>query len=213
LSDLAAGHESEAALLVLVGAPRLTRLGVTVPARPATWLDGDTTPEHRLYALLARTHADSAHSRYNALIRTLVSLRTGPRMRQLTDGARRRQFMRRLGRASRVPGRVYLTGGACAVLLEWRPTTIDIDLEFDAPLEPLLREIPVLEEELRVNVELASPSRFSRSYRAGATAAHSSRARDRSTSITTTSTRRPCRRSNGHMPATSATCEKWRRGD
>jgi hypothetical protein len=30
-------------------------------------------PEHRLYALLAVTNADSAHSRYNALVRRLVS--------------------------------------------------------------------------------------------------------------------------------------------
>lgn len=81
-------------------------------------------------------------------------------MRQLTDAALLRQFMRRLGHASRVSGRVYLTGGACAVLLEWRPTTIDIDLEFDPLLEPLLREIPALKEELQVNVELASPSHF-----------------------------------------------------
>jgi hypothetical protein len=32
------------------------------------------TPEHRLYELLAREEPDSAHSRYNALIRRLVSL-------------------------------------------------------------------------------------------------------------------------------------------
>jgi hypothetical protein len=29
--------------------------------------------EHRLYELLSRTDSDSAHSRYNALIRRLVS--------------------------------------------------------------------------------------------------------------------------------------------
>ncbi|MCC7241130.1 MAG: hypothetical protein IT180_04330 [Acidobacteria bacterium] len=81
-------------------------------------------------------------------------------MRELTDAARLRQFMRLLGRRARASGRVYLVGGACAVLLEWRPTTIDIDLEFDPSLEPLLRDIPELKEELRVNVELASPAHF-----------------------------------------------------
>ena len=30
-------------------------------------------PEHRLYARLAQEDADSAHSRYNALLRRLVS--------------------------------------------------------------------------------------------------------------------------------------------
>lgn len=37
-------------------------------------------------------------------------------MRELADSARIEQFMRELGRAVRVDGRVYLTGGATAVL-------------------------------------------------------------------------------------------------
>lgn len=66
LRDLASDRESEAALLVLVGGPRLRRLGLPVP--PATG-----RPEHRLYARLQAADPRSAHSRYNALIRTLVS--------------------------------------------------------------------------------------------------------------------------------------------
>ena len=66
LADLAAGLESVAALVVAIGAPRLSALGVPVPETP-------DQPEHRLYALLAREDSDSAHSRYNALIRRLVS--------------------------------------------------------------------------------------------------------------------------------------------
>lgn len=81
-------------------------------------------------------------------------------MRRLTDATRLRQFMRLLGHRARAAGRVYLVGGACAVLLDWRPTTIDIDLELDASLEPLLRDIPEIKEELQVNVELASPAHF-----------------------------------------------------
>jgi len=75
LRDLAAGQETAAALLVLIGAPRLRRLGLIVPPAPPAWVAAphDPSPEHRLYALLAQTDADSAHSRYNALIRTLVS--------------------------------------------------------------------------------------------------------------------------------------------
>ena len=66
LRDLAAGVESVPALLVLVGAPRLRRLGLDVP-------DTDYFPEDRLYERLAAVHGDGAHSQYNALIRRLVS--------------------------------------------------------------------------------------------------------------------------------------------
>jgi hypothetical protein len=50
-----------------IGEPRLARLGIDLPAHQ---LD---QPEHRLYLLLAAEDADAAHSRYNALIRRLVS--------------------------------------------------------------------------------------------------------------------------------------------
>ena len=75
LRDVAAGRESEAAYLVLIGAARLRRLGLVVSTPPADWftVPQDPSPEHRLYALLAKSDTDSAHSRYNALIRTLVS--------------------------------------------------------------------------------------------------------------------------------------------
>ena len=66
LSDLEHGVESIAALLVLIGAPRLRRLGFNVS-------DSEFLPEDKLYAKLAEEDSDSAHSRYNALIRTLVS--------------------------------------------------------------------------------------------------------------------------------------------
>ena len=66
LDDLAAGIETAAALLISIGAPRLGQLGLTV-ANPIP------SSEHRLYELLSRTDPDSAHSRYNALIRRLVS--------------------------------------------------------------------------------------------------------------------------------------------
>ena len=66
LEDLQNGRETAPALLVAIGAPRLRRLGIVVPK---TVQD----PEHRLYALLAGTEGDAAHSRFNALIRRLVS--------------------------------------------------------------------------------------------------------------------------------------------
>lgn len=69
LEDLRRGVESVPALLAQIGAPRLRLLAIDVPARPP----GGPLPEHRLYDLLARRHGDGAHSRYNALIRQLVS--------------------------------------------------------------------------------------------------------------------------------------------
>lgn len=66
LADVARGVESDAALLVWIGQPRLARLGIELPEPPSR-------PEHRLYAWLAATDSDSAHGRYNALIRRLVS--------------------------------------------------------------------------------------------------------------------------------------------
>ena len=66
IKDLAKGRATVAALLVSIGAPRLRSGGLAIPKAAAD-------PEHRLYALLRRWGSDSAHSRYNALIRRLVS--------------------------------------------------------------------------------------------------------------------------------------------
>ncbi|MPY88647.1 MAG: hypothetical protein GEU99_12065 [Luteitalea sp.] len=70
LLELASGEETEAALLVLIGAPRLRSLGMVVPSSRGL---PDTSPELRLYEWLAATDSDSAHGRYNALLRKLVS--------------------------------------------------------------------------------------------------------------------------------------------
>jgi hypothetical protein len=66
LDDLAEGVESAEALLVSIGAPRLVRLGIAVESPIPS-------AEHRLYELLSDDDPDAAHSRYNALIRRLVS--------------------------------------------------------------------------------------------------------------------------------------------
>jgi len=67
LTDAAAGRETIESLLIAIGAPRLRRAGVHVPEL------GVAEPDHRLYELLAAEDSDAAHSRYNALIRQLVS--------------------------------------------------------------------------------------------------------------------------------------------
>lgn len=68
--------------------------------------------------------------------------------------------MRALGAAAAEDTRVYFTGGATAVLLGWRATTIDIDIEIVPDRDDILRMIPSLKESLQINVELASPAHF-----------------------------------------------------
>ena len=67
IRDLAFEKLTLAALLVSIGAPRLRTLGIAVPDP----IINDA--EHRLYQELYLLHGDAAHSRYNALIRRLVS--------------------------------------------------------------------------------------------------------------------------------------------
>jgi hypothetical protein len=81
-------------------------------------------------------------------------------MRELADSTRIERFMRELGRAVGVDGRVYLTGGATAVLHGWRDTTIDVDIKLTPDRDEILREIPRLKEKLSLNIELAAPSDF-----------------------------------------------------
>ena len=57
------------ALLVAIGARRLRRAGLHVPDVPGM----PKEPELALYHVLARQHPNGIHSRYNALIRRLVS--------------------------------------------------------------------------------------------------------------------------------------------
>jgi hypothetical protein len=67
LADLREHRETVEALLVAIGAPRLRNIGLAIPD------ELPDNPEHRLYHLLAQNDSDSAHSRYNALVRRLVS--------------------------------------------------------------------------------------------------------------------------------------------
>ncbi|HEX9983095.1 MAG TPA: DUF6036 family nucleotidyltransferase [Thermoanaerobaculia bacterium] len=81
-------------------------------------------------------------------------------MREPLTEERLREFMRLLGRESAAEGRIYLTGGASALLFGWRPSTLDVDLAIVPENNAVLRAIPRLKEQLNVNVELASPSDF-----------------------------------------------------
>jgi hypothetical protein len=81
-------------------------------------------------------------------------------MRELVDRARLEEFMRRLGAAALEETVCHLTGGATAVMLGWRQSTVDIDLALDPERDELLRAIQSLKRELGVNVELVAPTDF-----------------------------------------------------
>ncbi len=68
--------------------------------------------------------------------------------------------MSALGREADIAARVYFTGGATAVLLGWRASTIDIDIRISPESDRLYRAISELKESLQINVELASPADF-----------------------------------------------------
>jgi hypothetical protein len=81
-------------------------------------------------------------------------------MRSETHKAKLEAFMDAFGGSVRGPGRVYLTGGATAVLYGWRSMTIDIDLKPDPEPPGCFEAIATLKEELDLNVELAAPDQF-----------------------------------------------------
>jgi hypothetical protein len=81
-------------------------------------------------------------------------------MRTNADAARVHALVEELGRAAQRDTRLYLTGGATAVLEGWRATTIDVDLRLEPESDELLRRIADLKEALDINVELASPPDF-----------------------------------------------------
>src|SRR5437899_2379403 len=81
-------------------------------------------------------------------------------MRQKVTRAKLQQFMQALAAAARSPGKVYLTGGATALLLGFREQTIDIDIKLDPEPEGAFEAIAVLKNDLNLNVELASPDDF-----------------------------------------------------
>lgn len=81
-------------------------------------------------------------------------------MRRLADAGRIRTFMKAVGRAAKKEIRLYFTGGATAVLSDWRPSTIDVDILMVPEDEHVFRELPNLKESLELNIELASPADF-----------------------------------------------------
>jgi hypothetical protein len=81
-------------------------------------------------------------------------------MRALADAERLRRFLTALGKEAHEETALYLTGGATAVLLGWRDSTVDADILIVPERDSLFRALPRLKEELQINVEIASPAHF-----------------------------------------------------
>lgn len=81
-------------------------------------------------------------------------------MREKVSAERIEKFMKVIGRAGRKNARIYFVGGATAVLLGWRETTIDLDVKVIPDSDEILRALPKLKEDLQLNIELASPDDF-----------------------------------------------------
>lgn len=54
--------------------------------------------------------------------------------------------------------RIYIVGGATAVLEGWRPSTIDADLW--AEREEVFRDVQAIKDRLQLNIEFARPEQF-----------------------------------------------------
>jgi Nucleotidyltransferase of unknown function (DUF6036) len=81
-------------------------------------------------------------------------------VRDAADAERIKRLARELGRVVAPGTRMYLTGGATAVLKGWRKSTVDIDVRFEPDSDAALARISEIKEDLSVNVELASPLDF-----------------------------------------------------
>jgi hypothetical protein len=81
-------------------------------------------------------------------------------MREPANAERLERFMKALAAEAVEDASVFLTGGATAVLLGWRDTTIDADLVIVPDSDRLCRALPRLKEALHINVEIASPAHF-----------------------------------------------------
>lgn len=81
-------------------------------------------------------------------------------MRSDVDPQRIEQLMKALGREAYGPGCIYFTGGASALLIGWRQSTVDVDIRLDPEPAGVFQAIAKLKQELNINIELASPQDF-----------------------------------------------------
>ncbi|MBF2015483.1 MAG: hypothetical protein IGS23_09850 [Rivularia sp. T60_A2020_040] len=81
-------------------------------------------------------------------------------MRSNVDPQKIEQLMKALGREASGSGCIYFTGGASALLIGWRSSTVDIDIRLDPEPPGIFQVIAKLKQRLDINIELASPQDF-----------------------------------------------------
>jgi hypothetical protein len=81
-------------------------------------------------------------------------------MRSNVDSQKIEQLMQALGREARGAGSIYFNGGASALLIGWRSSTVDIDIRLDPEPPGIFQAIAKLKQTLDINIELASPQDF-----------------------------------------------------
>ena len=81
-------------------------------------------------------------------------------MRSNIDPTKIEQLMTILGQEARGSGCIFFTGGASALLIGWRSSTVDIDIRLDPEPPGIFQAIAKLKQKLKINIELASPQDF-----------------------------------------------------
>ncbi len=81
-------------------------------------------------------------------------------MRPSVDPQKIQRLMQVLGREAQGSGCIYFTGGASALLVGWRNSTVDVDIRLDPEPPGIFQAIAKLKQELNINIELASPQDF-----------------------------------------------------
>jgi hypothetical protein len=81
-------------------------------------------------------------------------------MRLNVDPQKLEHLMQVLGEKAQGSGCIYFTGGASALLMGWRNSTVNVDLHLDPEPPGISQAIPKLKEELSIDIELASPQDF-----------------------------------------------------
>ncbi len=81
-------------------------------------------------------------------------------MRDISGKKQIESFINEIGKQVKVPLKVYFNGGATAVMLGIRESTIDVDLYFEPDEMQMYEVIQKLKERLNMNIELAAPHDF-----------------------------------------------------
>ncbi len=81
-------------------------------------------------------------------------------MRPNVDSEKIERLMQALGREAQGSGCIYFTGGASALLIGWRNSTVDVDIRLDPEPPGIFQAIAKIKQELNINIELASPQDF-----------------------------------------------------